>query len=212
SARCSDGVINAVAALHAIEARMVDRPDDVDQQSGRRWHVEVLEAWELHAAGRLVRLRVFVHGSECAESYQDGERDDQHPAAARNQADWIAHAADARGAPSWQELCLLRAEFRGKDSNLRSRIQSPLPYHLATAERAATVPRKARATDWRRDLRRASVVGSFDEVPDGLYRGSRELRAARCMCRLPLSGRTGPGHRQRQRPRHGRAMRAGREG
>ena len=35
--------------------------------------------------------------------------------------------------------------FRGKDSNLRSRIQSPLPYLLATPERAKTLARSAPA-------------------------------------------------------------------
>lgn len=38
--------------------------------------------------------------------------------------------------------------FRGKDSNLRSRIQSPLPYRLAIRDCLNTLPRRAPAVGW----------------------------------------------------------------
>src|SRR5207302_8222766 len=42
---------------------------------------------------------------------------------------------EARKEASKSKPSLLSAWFPGKDSNLRSRIQSPLPYRLATRER-----------------------------------------------------------------------------
>src|SRR6267378_8321414 len=89
--------------------------------------------------------------------------------------------------------------FRGKDSNLRSRIQSPLPYLLATPDRAKTVAR---------DLWPAAGVGSCNEeqLP------CRAAFPGGCLRRLSVSRRTVCRQRNSDRSGGGDSVRASRAG
>ena len=105
----------------------------------------------------------------------------------------------------------LEGKFRRKDSNLRSRIQSPLPYPLATPERLPGRLMVTAVEIW--DL---AALQSMQNTLIGLIRdlwpvvgvpSSSESRtsfaASGVDCRLrclPLSGRTSRRNRDPQRP------------
>src|SRR5712664_894977 len=83
---------------------------------------------------------IEVGSSHRADPKQHREGEGKERLPAWNQAEVVAHAGEARTRAWERKPSLLRVSraagwFRGKDSNLRSRIQSPLPYLLATPER-----------------------------------------------------------------------------
>src|SRR5712691_11116707 len=145
SAGGGDGVVNAIPALHPVKAGVLDRADHVDQEAGRSRDVDVA----CGCCGGCLRggRRAGVCAGRCVdvgcdhpadpEQHRKGEGEEGFPAG--NQAEVVAHAGEARARAHGGKPSLLRVSraigwFRGKDSNLRSRIQSPLPYLLATPE------------------------------------------------------------------------------
>src|SRR5207245_5313596 len=216
-----NGVVDAVPAPHSIQARVLDGADDVDQKAGRRGHVRG------RCGSRRVRRRrvwpggaggVCVRARDRAATQQHRKGDGKEPLPARDESDVIAHGLEARACVGGSKPSLLRPRvragwFRGKDSNLRSRIQSPLPYLLATPERLPGGRGRLAPVDARsrlQSMQNASVapagyakgtagVGSVGENrASGPSRGRHDG-----VWRLSISGRGLDGHGDRQRPGDG---------
>src|SRR5439155_12774117 len=190
SARGRDGVENAIAARQAVQTGILHRAEHVHQEP---WLGRDIEGGVVGGSGRRVgcggRHVIYVRADRDGKTKRDRGGEEDEPLPTWHQSKTNRHGPSlGRGAEHGNPACK-KAWFPGKDSNLRSRIQSPLPYRLATRERPQTVPPGYRTVAMGGcDLKPVSYVASDDEKRSRARRGVAAWRGLR---RLPVSWRPG---------------------